>query len=706
MLMTSVDRHSALSNPVTELASDSLSNSNQQSYLRLRLALSLNLRRQVLIAVCDDVILRQQFATELARDLANPILNLSTDSSSGFSSQTGRTHSNGAASVSRLVSLQLDPQQPDLNEHIQHWFALHPQASAAAAWVPQFQITGIDQLTRQPVYAQRSFLDALSTLAQQFPESDFNVLLWVTRPWCRTIQQSVPEFWRWHTAIFEFDGDLFDREPSAAGVFLPIHPSVAAPIHPNGGKNGSNGTPSPSVRSRLPVDQELKHLVLASVVKAAGLPDQQALADLDGNDPNAEPLQIWHQLEALQQNHEVALVANAYRQLGDWYRDRLHPGRPDSQELAIVIRAYEQALKLIEPKSEQVPDLLNDIGNLYWMKARLPGDESVLNLQKALKAYQFALERTHPEQQPQTYSMIQNNLGSVYSDLAQQQDPVENLDYAVQAYQSALTYRSLESDRSRYAATQNNLGTVYWNLAQHQQPMENFQHAIAAYNEALRCYTPEQEPLHYAMLQNNLGTTYWNLSQCEPVTRDPAVMEDYLRLAIGAYRVALTYRTLEAAPTSYAATQNNLGTAYWHLANLPTIESDVRPVYLLCTIDAYQEALSAAQYLAAASTPYAPPLSFDLSAAHYHTGLAYHQLALNQQASLDNTERLEYLKVSLLHQVQAAQGWQSQPEIQPNAINAMLPIVRTLHDRQGIQGQTWAMSNIPAVFLPTVMKGL
>ncbi|NJK52767.1 MAG: hypothetical protein HC936_07945 [Leptolyngbyaceae cyanobacterium SU_3_3] len=41
-------------------------------------------------------------------------------------------------------------------------------------------------------------------------------------------------------------------------------------------------------------------------------------------------------------------------------------------------------------------------------------------------------------------------------------------------------------------------------------------------------------------------------------------------LAIGAYRIALIYRTLEVAPSAYAATQNNLGTAYWHLANQPS----------------------------------------------------------------------------------------------------------------------------------------
>ncbi|NJK52769.1 MAG: hypothetical protein HC936_07955 [Leptolyngbyaceae cyanobacterium SU_3_3] len=46
--MTLVDCQPASINPVTELVSRSLSSLNQQTYLRLRLALSLNLRRQIL----------------------------------------------------------------------------------------------------------------------------------------------------------------------------------------------------------------------------------------------------------------------------------------------------------------------------------------------------------------------------------------------------------------------------------------------------------------------------------------------------------------------------------------------------------------------------------------------------------------------------------------------------------------------------------
>ena len=224
--------------------------------------------------------------------------------------------------------------------------------------------------------------------------------------------------------------------------------------------------------------------------------------------------------------------------------------------------------------------MLNDIGNLYWMLSRQSTDQALLNLEKAINVYQLALDQIDPETRSQTYAMIQNNLGSAYSDRAYREDPAENLQLAIGAYQNALMHRSATDDPSRYAATQNNLGTAFWNLAQHKAPISNLQSAIAAYIEALHHYDSEQEPLHYAMIQNNLGTAYWNLSQCQP-SRDlaeslSATQEDFLMLAIGAYRIALIYRTLESAPAANAATQNNLGTAYWHLANLSSTHPEDR----------------------------------------------------------------------------------------------------------------------------------
>ncbi|MBD2081818.1 hypothetical protein [Leptolyngbya sp. FACHB-17] len=658
MLMSAVDRHSAQEIPVTEIISPGSSTLNQQTYVRLRLTLSLNLRRQVLIAVCDDSALRNQFAAQLEADITTDPLQ------------------NGSTTCFTSFGLNLD--NPDVLEQIQ-------QQPAARIGTLSVQVTGIDRLTRQSVYIQRIFLNSLSTIAQQIPTLDFNLVLWVTRPWCRAIQQSAPEFWQWHTGLFEFEGDPFGQN--------------LTPPSTNGTSNGYR---------KFKLDSDLTDFVLAAVMQTIDLDDQTALAQvLESNHPDTEPLRILHQIEELHQARSSADAISAlYRQLGDWYRDRLDPSRPAAQSLTIVIRAYEQALKLVDMKSDEVPDLLNDIANLYWIKARSGSGSAVTNLEKALKAYQFALDRTNPEIQPQTYAMIQNNLGSVYSDLASQQSPEENLRAAVLAYQASIQYRSFETDPARYAATQNNLGTAFWNLAQHQSPMLNLQAAVDAYNEALRYYTSEQEPLHYAMLQNNLGTAYWNLSRCEQAVQGLAKAEEFLQLAIGAYRVALIYRTLEAAPLAYAATQNNLGTAYWHLASQESTQNEERSIYLLCAIDAYQEALGAVQYLAAASTDHAPPLSFDISATHHHIGLAYYQTAIDTQCELELAERTKFLHHALRHQVYAAQGWGTHPDFQSSAIAQFSQIVKAIYEREGIQGQTQALSQLPPAFLPQVMRQL
>ncbi|BAU11311.1 hypothetical protein LEP3755_18040 [Leptolyngbya sp. NIES-3755] len=659
MLMSVVDRHFAQEIPVTEIITPGSSSLNQQIYLRLRLALSLNLRRQILIAVCDDPTLREQLATQLETDLAT------------------ETNSQGA----HFTSFALNLDNPDVLQQIQ-------PCLASEMGVQNFQITGIDRLTRQPVHIQRIFLDSLVSIAQQLATLEFNLVVWVTRPWCRAIQQSVPEFWQWRTGLFEFEGDPFGQTQSQ-------------PV-PTNGANGTNG------HRKLKLDSELADFVLASVMQTVNLDDRTAIAQvLESNNPNVEPLQILHQIEELHQSRSsAACLAALYRQLGDWYRDRLDPIRPAAEHLTIIIRAYEQTLKLVDMKSDEVPDLLNDIANLYWIKARSGGGSVATNLEKALKAYQFAVDRTNPENQPQTYAMIQNNLGSVYSDLAIHQSPEENLQHAIESYRASIQYRPFETDPGRYAATQNNLGTAYWNLAQYRSTMSNLQHAIEAYNEALRYYTPEHEPLYYAMLQNNLGTAYWNLSRCDQATQELAMAEDFLHLAIGAYRVALIYRTLEAAPLAYAATQNNLGTAYWHLANQETTHYDDRSIHLLCAIDAYQEALSAVQYLEAASTPHAPPLSFDLSATHHHIGLAYHQTAIEPRTELDGAERVKFLHHSLKHQVRAAQGWENQPEFQKSAVGQFSQIIKAIYDRGGIQGQTQALSQVPPAFLGQVMREL
>lgn len=433
----------------------------------------------------------------------------------------------------------------------------------------------------------------------------------------------------------------------------------------------------------------------------------------------AREYQLLRYIEQLQlQQADKSALALAYQQLGNVYRDRIEQGDSAQLTLMAAIQAYEQTIEYLEfqpfvapaVNGERLqalpldlsanfwPDLLNDLGNLYWMLSHCPPHpkEALIYLQKGIQTYHVALQQIDPTTQTQSYALVQNNLGAAYGDLARYQAPVESLQNSVTAYRAALQYRNPEVEPLKYAATQNNIGTTYWNLAQHSQPVENLKCAIAAYTEALCYCSLQQEPMSYAMIQNNLGTAYWNLSQYEP-------SEAYLRLAIDAYHIALKYRTADAAPTACAATNNNLGTAYWHLANQSQDNATLRQEALTQAIDAYDQTLKLVEANRKAGQK---PLSFDLLATHNNLGLAYYQKATDARITRNPTEQALFLEKALHHHLTALDGWQDRSELYQSALGYVVQAVQAFHDEYGLQGQNQAMSSIPGHLLPEVMRRL
>jgi tetratricopeptide (TPR) repeat protein len=707
--MLTVDCPPAPSNSVTDPALPPLSSFNQEVYTRLKLALGLNLRGQIFIAVCDHGALRKHLAAQLQADV------------------------NQQSMVPCLDRITLHLANPNILHQVSQWLAKSPIVGRDL--VPGLQILGIEQLSHEPVQIQRAFLEDLKNLGKRRPTLPCNLILWVSRPWRRSIQQSVPEFWRWHTAVFEFEGD---PTPAFVPTSKPERVEIVQQFASAANESTQPLTVTPTeVSAQLLADPlkvaaarphpseeevDLANWVIKAVMQAfdpeadqaTAYPDLQSLLEARGigvDHPSLVPLHLMQELEDLyQQSPEPELLGTTYRRLGDWYRSQVEQGQASVLNLTITIRAYEQVMRFLDPTTELVPELLNDIGNLYWMLSRCPDspESSLRHLEQAIAAYQDALGKTDPQTRSQSYAMIQNNLGSAYGDLARHSHPVTSLQGAIKAYQSALQYRSAEEDAARYAATQNNLGTAYWNLAQHEQPTAHLQQAIAAYSEALRYYDPEQEALHFAMIQNNLGTAYWNLAQCRNTAESQldTLPEDLLRLAIGAYRIALCYRTLEVAPAAYAATQNNLGTAYWHLANCAETDHADQREYLQQAIGAYREALSTARYLTIAGTNHAPSLTFDIFATHNNLGLACHQFGSDQKVALAAAERSEYLEAALHHHIQAHKGWEHSPDLAEAVVSYMAQTVRSFYACCGLKGQTQALSQIPPNLLASVMKQL
>lgn len=773
---------------VTDLPFRRVLGLNEQSYQRLRVALSLSLRRQVFIAVCDDLSLRDRLATRLLQELAS--------------------HYPPAETYPRLVSLTVDFNDPNPITQITRWLAQAPMPRGGRRPImPAFQFLGIEHLTRQPAVVQRLFFSHLQSIDRSLAQLESALLFWMPRPWFQSLPQSAPEFWRCRTAVFEFIGDptparttesapraavrqpdLSSQLPSAPlqrranaaeevavppsftsdNGWLPLDPSLPTEDPTSPGDEAESSPPEAvSQPGELPeaVPQEFvadgtlfkkrlkkrrSHVIavngaahpdnghpaadpfpatedaggaIATVLAVTKpptpnlptLPEEvdtlpqeegvffQSLPFTEEAVPSSEQQQVdalLHQIELLQQQQAPATVlAEAYRKLGNIYRDRVEQGDLSPYSLEIAIQSYEQVLVWLPERSSFWADVLNDLGNLYWMQSRRTTDSTDAQdqLQRSIQAYQSALAKLDLALQADAYPMIQNNLGAAYADLSRFQNPAENLQRSIEAYHEALQHRTAEQDPLRYASTQNNLGTTYWNLAQYERPKEYIKQAIAAYSEALQYYRPDRDALNYAMIQNNLGTAYWNLSQHEQP-------QDWLRLAIHAYHIALRYRTLETVPAAYAATQNNLGTAYWHMAIQTKDDAEKRADCLRQSIQSYTAAITAAHQLA--EQPYAMPLNFDLFATCNNLGLAQYQLSTDAKLLLDGDERTTLLEAALHNHVQALQGWQHKPEFRQTAFSGIVQAIRAIYAQSGLTGQNRALSLVPAALLPQLLPQL
>lgn len=828
--------HSAYAPPstsmtVTDTASHQVSSWNRQTYQRLKIALSLGLRRQLFVAVCDDLSLRNRLAGKLQTELARNSVQ-QTSQYQGYP---------------QLVSLNLNLSNPNPLAEITQWLAQHRKSEGNYS-TPGFQILGVEGLTRKSPRLQRLFLRHLQATPRYLPRLESALLLWLPRPWFHTIMQSVPEFWHWHTGVFEFEGEPTPLPPvgackpetslnsttseQATPSFkedlrqllvndlaqeqeqLPLREiiwekpdasededqelpeietnrasteddAISSAADANGKKNQTDFINSQSIngktaeaqatepfaskledadsesdlvksdhsisndQSEIPNSQlgELPSFLEEGLkakeeretqdddysiqtpfsVNLSPLTESEAIASQlnteDGESllglteatedklessklsgTEASDLKLANEQE--QQSEEFAEPAEAFLALGNYYRHLIEHGNASEENLETALRAYEQALPWLEESSPQVSEILNDIGNFYWMLSRYQttAAEIVSHLQQAIQAYQLALTKLSVEEAPHTYAMIENNLGASYGDLAHHQDQVENFEFSIRAYEEALRYRLPENDPIKYASTQNNLGTAYWNLAQHHDPIQNLRAATAAYNEALSHYDPEAEPINWAMIQNNLGTAYWNLAQYERP-------EAWLKLALFAYQDALKYRTLEATPAAYAATQNNLGTAYWHLADRSQENPGVRSEYLEKCIEAYEKALEAAgcQPFAHQGEPTQSnsiTVNFDVFAAYNNLGLAHYQLATELNLLLEKTSKSVHLEAALHQHVQVCTGTSAPSESYQIALNHIIKTIRALYSESGISGQNLALSKIPGHLLPEILPRL
>jgi tetratricopeptide (TPR) repeat protein len=444
---------------------------NRQVYQRLKLALSLGLRRQILFAICDNLHLRNRIAARLHSTLAYPVGKVIY--------QRANVGDFSTPAYPRLVTLRLNLSDPNPIAQINQWLANYPPPMVGGSTdnpgrplpMPGFQIVGVEMLTKEPVAVQRLFLNYLRLGEQHLSSQEFShfvessLLFWVSRPWLSAIQQSAAKFWHCRTGVFVFAG-----EPTPT-IDNRGYPEKFADSYNLGQENLEH-----LVVNEEEVSQDIKQtnkfdLPLTSTTDLTQIPDKfpvqspqittnqhfpslshinqelQGLIKATINADDSDQIQqiLWEIEQLHIQTAKGEELGIAYQNLGNFYRLQIEQGQATVENLMIAILAYQEAVNYDE-SSPQLPDILNDLGTLYWMLHRIPdnSEEAKIYIQQGVDFYKLALKIITGDTQPETYARIQNNLGTAYGDLAKFAEPVENWQSAVIAYDEAIRYRQEE----------------------------------------------------------------------------------------------------------------------------------------------------------------------------------------------------------------------------------------------------------------------
>lgn len=610
---------------------------NRQLYQSIKLALRLPLRRQLLIAVCDDLALRNRIAARLQAELANLTPQADVD--------------RGGQTYVRFVSLGLNLNNPNPLLQIAQWLSqnpppLTPQGTRLPP--PHFQILGIERLTRQPLAVQRLFLSYLQGAEEQLAKLESGLLLWVSRPWCRSLQQSAPAFWKWRSGVFEFIGDptvilpasehpeamQWDNLDTTAIVSppnqqtIPLSSQIWDILTQDLARLDQTTLPGeepPEANLQLLYQFTRQLSVLLAHAHAHPRFDPQVLAatppprTAGGEDPPTSPVTLPgptpRHVAASRPSNPPATPTLARRETPKvpvQDRERIPVTQaaaakvPVANEGAVALAAASASPRLLaEAPGQSRPNLAPKaatspiatsapptqrsyvpaaLTELVLAIATQPGTrEDVLPPHShALQLLQH-LEHLHEQQAlPRVLVAAYLDLGNFYRDrLEQGEISPGHLKAAILAYEQVLAW--LDEDSTLWSDVLNDLGNFHWMLArQVSDPaaiVTYLEQGIRLYRQALASTHPHSHPQVLAMIQNNLGTAYADLARYQ----EPA---HYLNCAITAYQAALSYRQADTEPLKYAATQNNLGTAYWNLAQYE------QPVtHLQQAIAAYSEAL-------------------------------------------------------------------------------------------------------------------
>ncbi len=236
------------------------------------------------------------------------------------------------------------------------------------------------------------------------------------------------------------------------------------------------------------------------------------------------------------------------------------------------------------PPASQVASGLLNLADFYRERVN-QGQRNLMHIVIAIAAYEQALPYLDRDASlnPKTY----DDLGYLYWTLSRQQPNhrLRSLHRAVQTYRKGIQRCQVHPFSSAWIELHDHLGEAYGSLATLENPKNSWRLAVRAYEVAWTAcqkaqlakaeddnddIAPDERSLSQptamlaAAIPNNLGTAYWNLAQQEMGDR----AANCLQQAIAAYTAAAAANDPETDPLRYGMIQNNLGTAYLHLGQM------------------------------------------------------------------------------------------------------------------------------------------
>lgn len=635
---------------------------NRQLYQAIKLAFRLPLRRQLLIAVCDDLALRNRIAARLQAELAvgappaESVRGVSPSEKQGAAPLANQA----GPSYARFVSLGLNLNNPNPLLQIAQWVnqnppPLTPQGTRLP--LPHFQILGVERLTRQPLAVQRLFLSYLQGAEEQLARLESGLLLWVSRPWCRSIQQTAPAFWKWRSGVFEFIGDptvaLSVSDQPETVLLDSLETEASSPVLGNPTATLSHQIWDILSQDLAKLDQAtlpggeppVANLQLLyqftrqlSVLLAQATP--QATFDLpvlsatpvslaQGEDPPAPTVsRPAPQLPTASAPRPPQSPAAGLR------RDPPPQPRREREKVPVAQAAGARVPVAVVPAGAR------RLAAVPLTQEEAPGSRSVSagESHAATASLAPASEETRtmvtaPPASPRSYvpAALTELVLAIATQPASREDVLPPHSHALQLLHHLEHLHEQQELPRVLVAAYLDLGNFYRDrLEQGEVTQANLQAAILAYEQVL-AWLDEDSTLWSDVL-NDLGNFHWMLARH---ASEPAAIVTYLEQGIRLYRQALASTHPRSQPQTLAMIQNNLGTAY---ADLARYQEPAQ--HLQQAIAAYQAALT---YRQAETEPLKYAATQNNLGTTYWNLAQYEQPAVHLQAAIAAyTEALRY----------------------------------------------------------------